>query len=177
MHNPTKNKCSTAPIMVKSFFLIAVVSLVNGESCFLSTKPALVQRSTSRTKLCSRNSSKYINVKNEVTSQDEMALFMPTQNNVIGRRQWFRNLGFASAMNAAAALCADKASMLSTSMANVCDETIQSYRKENKLIHIVGTAHVSSASAVLARNVVKEEKVRPVFVVIGLDWVVLNALN
>lgn len=42
----------------------------------------------------------------------------------------------------------------------ICDPTVESYRRGSNIIHIVGTAHISSASSRLSRDAVKETKVR-----------------
>lgn len=42
----------------------------------------------------------------------------------------------------------------------ICDPAVDSYRKGPNIIHIVGTAHISSVSSRLSRDVVKESKVR-----------------
>ena len=41
----------------------------------------------------------------------------------------------------------------------ICDTTIESYQKGMKEIHLVGTAHISSESSRLSRDVVREIKV------------------
>ena len=42
----------------------------------------------------------------------------------------------------------------------ICDTTIESYQKGMKEIHLVGTAHISSESSRLSRDVVREIKVK-----------------
>jgi hypothetical protein len=42
----------------------------------------------------------------------------------------------------------------------LCDPTVSSWQKDKRTVHIVGTSHISSISADLARNVVREVQVR-----------------
>jgi hypothetical protein len=42
----------------------------------------------------------------------------------------------------------------------LCDPTVSSWRKDERTVHIVGTSHISSISADLAGNVVREVQVR-----------------
>ena len=119
-----------------------------------------VQHTTFVPKHKLRASNHHMEVKNEVETQDDTALLKPTSRILIDRRQWLRNLGFAAGMNsAAAALGIDQSTMPSTTVPEVCDVSVESYRKGNKRIHIVGTAHVSSVSASLAGGLVREVKV------------------
>jgi hypothetical protein len=82
------------------------------------------------------------------------------KQNVVGRRQWFRVLGLSgAAANAAAAFATEAALSEDDISVKVCDKTVESYKKGDRHIHIVGTAHVSSASAALSGGLVKEVKV------------------
>lgn len=85
---------------------------------------------------------------------------LSSQNSVIGRRRWIRDL-IVSAVSTSISANADGTSKVAGSpiKAAVCDGTVESYRKGSKQIHVIGTAHVSSISAQLAGSVVKEIKV------------------
>jgi hypothetical protein len=133
---------------------ILALPVVLAEPCFLCTTPAFVPKVVASPKLRA-----YKHKEDNTASQEDMELLK--SNNVIGRRQLIRDIGFAAAavMHSTAAIGAEKTTMTSNTVANVCDATVESYRKGNKRIHIVGTAHVSSVSAALAGNLVREVKV------------------
>lgn len=141
--------------MTMLWIMVALLSLVLAEPCFVCTKPAFVPKVVARSKLRAFKHKEG----DKAAIQEDMEPLKP--NNVIGRRQLIRDIGFAAtAMNSAAALGSEQKTMTSNTGANVCDSTVESYRKGNKRIHLVGTAHVSSVSANLAGNLVKEVKVR-----------------
>jgi pheromone shutdown protein TraB len=97
---------------------------------------------------------------------------------LLGRRRWIRDMIIfgSSSITAARGASASTATAISSpspsntyisSPSILCNPTIESYRKGSNKIHIIGTAHVSSASATLAGEVVKE--IQPTAVFIELD--------
>jgi len=102
------------------------------------------------------------------------------------RRQWIeRTLAAAlAATTTAAKLCPSSASAdtfdsflvsatgqslsRSSVRSSLCDPTVSSFRRGSRVVHIVGTAHISSMSAKLAGNVVKEVKPDAVYVELDL---------
>ncbi len=86
-----------------------------------------------------------------------------TKNNFIGRRKWIIDGIITSASSIgtihAQALQTSEGLFPPQRSSALCDQTIECYRKGNKKIFIVGTAHVSSISAQLSGDVVKEVKV------------------
>jgi pheromone shutdown protein TraB len=99
---------------------------------------------------------------------------------LLGRRRWIRDMivfGSSSIAAARGASASTATAISSPSPSNtyitsspsilLCDPTIESYRKGSNKIHIIGTAHVSSASATLAGEVVKE--IQPTAVFLELD--------
>jgi hypothetical protein len=83
------------------------------------------------------------------------------------RRQWLA--GVTSAAIGGAASCfvvptapADAVELVSS--ASVCDPGVSVWKKDGRLVYILGTAHISSASADLAGNLVKEIHPNGVFV-------------
>jgi hypothetical protein len=121
-----------------------------------------------------------INNRGEEFAVSSLESINEENSDALGRRRWIRDmLVFGS--NAIAARSASASTGTSSSdtyttsdspsagvflpsNAATCGPTIDSYRKGSFKIHIVGTAHVSSASAELAGAVVKERRPRAVFV-------------
>ena len=74
----------------------------------------------------------------------------------------------SSAFGNLAARASEQTSLLTDSALNnavnkspraICDPTVESYKKGTNVIHIVGTAHISSVSSRLSGAVVREMKV------------------
>lgn len=98
---------------------------------------------------------------------------------LLGRRRWIRDMIIFGSSSIAAARGASASTVtaisspspgntyITSSPSILCNPTIESYRKGSNKIHIIGTAHVSSASATLAGEVVKE--IQPTAVFIELD--------
>ena len=98
---------------------------------------------------------------NSVGIENELAYGTPRCRFASGRRQWLRTTAFSVAANSAAAVIGidlDSPTMPHNAD-KICEPTVESYRKKDKHIHILGTSHVSSASAELAGDLVKEVKV------------------
>ena len=82
----------------------------------------------------------------------------------IGRRKWLRGMILAPVLKSIAAH-ADVSSPSTVTVDRavpklaICDPTVESYRKGSKVIHIIGTAHISSLSAALSKEVVRETRV------------------
>lgn len=82
----------------------------------------------------------------------------------IGRRKWLRGMILTPVLksNAAHANVSSPTIIMAERAVpklSICDPTIESYRKGSKVIHIIGTAHISSLSAALSKEVVKETRV------------------
>lgn len=94
---------------------------------------------------------------------------------LVGRRRWIRDMIMFGSSSIAAARGASASTAISSPSNTyitspsmlLCDPTIESYHKGTNKIHIIGTAHVSSASATLVGEVVKE--IQPTAVFIELD--------
>jgi hypothetical protein len=141
---------------MKLVLFIIILLSVRAEPCFIFDRKAF-----SKQKVASSSRSK-VHLSNHDGEEVTDAASLMKQN-VVGRRQWFRVLGLSgAAANAAAAFATEAATMLSAEddvSVKVCDKTVESYKKGGRHIHIVGTAHVSSASAALSGGLVKEVKV------------------
>lgn len=112
----------------------------------------------------------------ENESEARLAAIDETNNNVIGRRQLFlRGMIFSSAFKGVAAHAQESTALLPVTSSNravksaICDPTVESYRKGASEIHIVGTAHISSISARLSREVVREARPEAVFIELDLQ--------
>jgi pheromone shutdown protein TraB len=88
---------------------------------------------------------------------------------VVSRRKWLVSTGSTVATAVAVAgfvsqspQSAQAATLVSTK--SVCDPGVSAWKKGNRLVYILGTAHISSASAVLAGNLVKDIHPNGVFV-------------
>lgn len=95
-------------------------------------------------------------------------------NKFVGRRQWIIDgiITVASSITTfpTHSIPTSEGLLLPQRSSAVCDQTIECYRKGNKEIFIVGTAHVSSVSAQLSGDVVKETKV-------CLSWISFDLLT
>lgn len=98
------------------------------------------------------------------------------------RRQWLRDAmgsSAATACSAAALLrpasanaaASASAAPLVVSTAATCDPTVSCWTRDNRLVYILGTAHISSASADLAGQLVKDAHPDAVFVELDLKRV------
>ena len=113
----------------------------------------------------------------ENESEARLAAIDETNNNVIGRRQLFlRGMLFSSAFKGVAAHAQESTALLPAVASSnravksaICDPTVESYRKGASEIHIVGTAHISSISARLSREVVREARPEAVFIELDLQ--------
>lgn len=143
--------------MFELLALVKALWLVPAKSCFICTKT--VPRAAASPKLCESSgpNMEEQHSHNCVGIEDELAWC----RYVSGRRQWFRETAVFAIANPAAVsgIDIDSSTVPNNAAAKVCEPTVESYRKRNKRIHIVGTAHVSSASAELAGDLVKEIKV------------------
>lgn len=140
---------------MKLVLFMTILLSVRAEPCFIFDRKAFSKR-----KAASSSRSKFHLSNHDGEEVTDAASLM--KQNVVGRRQWFRVLGLSgAAANAAAAFATKAATMLSEDdvSVKVCDKTVESYKKGDRHIHIVGTAHVSSASAALSGGLVKEVKV------------------
>jgi hypothetical protein len=138
---------------MKLVLFIIILLSVRAEPCFIFDRKAF-----SKQKVASSSRSK-VHLSNHDGEEVTDAASLMKQN-VVGRRQWFRVLGLSgAAANAAAAFATEAALSEDDISVKVCDKTVESYKKGGRHIHIVGTAHVSSASAALSGGLVKEVKV------------------
>jgi len=97
-----------------------------------------------------------------------------TYDEITTRRQWATKS--ASAASALALLSNPQASVASTAIApqnksvpsssSLCDASVSTFRNpnNNRIVHILGTAHISSSSADVAGSLVREVKPQAVFV-------------
>jgi TraB/PrgY/gumN family len=86
-------------------------------------------------------------------------------NERTSRRQWLESFASTVATVAGVSLApqsSQAATLVSTKA--VCDPGVSVWRQGNRLVYILGTAHISSASAVLAGNLVKDIHPKGVFV-------------
>jgi len=148
----------------KLLTLCNVFGVGRAEPCFISAKKTFLKptvillQEKDRSSLIGITDDPGGEVTNEFRINDDSSSRM-RKSGTLGRRQLFRDLGISVA-TASAAAHADYSTMIPESaVKSICDPTVESYRKGSSQIHIVGTAHVSSASAVLAGNAVKEVKV------------------
>jgi hypothetical protein len=63
-------------------------------------------------------------------------------------------------MVAKAAIATEPQQQAAVSTSWLCDPAVSSWKKQGRTVHIVGTAHISSVSADLAGNIVREVQVR-----------------
>eukprot|EP00580_Thalassiosira_gravida_P017212 CAMPEP_0201661104 /NCGR_PEP_ID=MMETSP0494-20130426/3559_1 /ASSEMBLY_ACC=CAM_ASM_000839 /TAXON_ID=420259 /ORGANISM="Thalassiosira gravida, Strain GMp14c1" /LENGTH=319 /DNA_ID=CAMNT_0048139127 /DNA_START=749 /DNA_END=1705 /DNA_ORIENTATION=- len=99
--------------------------------------------------------------------------------NLVGRRQWLHGVVVSSAVKSIAAHAEDSSLLPGITFATsgdnaaiksaICDSTVESYRKGSKQIHIIGTSHISSVSAQLSREAVRETKPDAVFIELDLQ--------
>jgi hypothetical protein len=138
---------------MKLVLFMTILLSVRAEPCFIFDRKAFSKR-----KVASSSRSKFHLFNHDGEEVTDAASLM--KQNVVGRRQWFRVLGLSgAAANAAAAFATEAALSEDDISVKVCDKTVESYKKGDRHIHIVGTAHVSSASAALSGGLVKEVKV------------------
>mmetsp|Transcript_4123 Transcript_4123/g.11899 ORF Transcript_4123/g.11899 Transcript_4123/m.11899 type:complete len:417 (-) Transcript_4123:64-1314(-) len=79
------------------------------------------------------------------------------------RRQWLAGMASAAVgVWSVPSLPAQAASLVSTT--SVCDPSVSVWKKDGRLVYLLGTAHISSASAQLAGELVKDVHPRGVFV-------------
>ena len=76
--------------------------------------------------------------------------------NCIGRRQLLHGILLSPVVFKSIATYADDPLVSKA----ICNPTNESYKKGMKQIHLVGTAHISSESSRLSRDVVRETKVK-----------------
>jgi hypothetical protein len=148
--------------MFKLYVLCTALFFKHVEPCFLFAKSAFLR--PPRTPQDATKSGMFGITKDEEGEPNQynrnISIDKILNSKVIGRRQLFRDLGVSavasiiSAANAHSTMVPEK-----TARSSVCDPTVESYRKGSKQIHIVGTAHVSSLSALLSGSVVKEVQV------------------
>ncbi|KAL3786739.1 hypothetical protein HJC23_005302 [Cyclotella cryptica] len=142
------------------------------EPCFLFTKktflkPTVQDRSSL---LIGITEDAGVEVTNESTATNCDSLSRMKESDIIGRRKLFWELGISATTASAAAAFADFSTIVPAPVINsICDPTVESYRRGSSQIHIVGTAHVSSASAALAGNAVKEVKPDGIFLELDIQ--------
>lgn len=82
------------------------------------------------------------------------------------RREWLKQTAATAFATTAASILppstANAASLVSTTA--VCDPGVSVWQKDGRLVYLLGTAHISSASAVLAGNLVQDIQPKGVFV-------------
>lgn len=157
------------------FILCYVFCVGRAEPCFLSAKKTFLKptvilfQEKDRSSLIGITDDLGSEVTNELRTEDDSSTRM-RKSGTVGRRQLFWDLGISVAAASAAAHADDSSMIPVPSVKSICDPTVESYRKGSSQIHIVGTAHVSSASAVLAGNAVKEVKVCYGLIIFFLKW-------
>jgi hypothetical protein len=129
----------------------------------------------SSTPLCLASSSSGDSSASSITQQQRV----PSSSSYIAlsRREWF--WGVSSAAAAAVALPPSAMAATTTlsrppalvSTAAVCDPTVSVWERGNRIIYLLGTAHVSSASAQLAGQLVRDVHPEGVFVELDLKRV------
>jgi len=85
----------------------------------------------------------------------------------ISRRQWFaQSIGSAAIATVGTSMSPQKSNAEATVVSTqaVCDPGVSVWRKDSRLVYLLGTAHISSASAVLAGDLVKDIHPKGVFV-------------
>ena len=89
------------------------------------------------------------------------------------RRQWFQNVLATTTATATAGtfLCASSSSPavanaadIPTNIKSICDPTVSIWKKDSRVVYLLGTAHISEASAELAGTLVRDIHPKGVFV-------------
>lgn len=150
--------------MFKLLILCHALCDGNAEPCFLFAKKTFLKptvilfQEKDRPSLIGITDDPGGEVTNEYRINDDSTSRL-RKSGIVGRRQLFWDLGISVATASTAAYADYSTIIPEPAVKSICDPTIESFRKGSSQIHIVGTAHVSSASAVLAGNAVKEVKV------------------
>ena len=92
-------------------------------------------------------------------------------SSLVSRRQWLTRLTSATTASIVGVSLlnppqpSQAATLVSTKA--VCDPSVSAWKKDNRLVYLLGTAHISSASAVLAGDLVRD--IHPTGVFVELD--------
>ena len=92
-------------------------------------------------------------------------------SSLVSRRQWLTRLTSATTASIVGVSLlnppqpSQAATLVSTKA--VCDPSVSAWKKDNRLVYLLGTAHISSASAVLAGDLVRD--IHPSGVFVELD--------
>ena len=94
------------------------------------------------------------------------------ETSLVSRREWWTRLTSAttaSIVGGSLLLVSPQSSRAATLVSTkaVCDPGVSAWKKDNRLVYLLGTAHISSASAVLAGDLVRD--IHPTGVFVELD--------
>ena len=88
----------------------------------------------------------------------------PTDCEGSSRRQWLGSTAMVAASFAGLAPLPSHAEATLVSSKSVCDATVSTWKKDGRLIYLLGTAHISSISAELAAKLVQDTVPKGVFI-------------
>mmetsp|Transcript_22626 Transcript_22626/g.53400 ORF Transcript_22626/g.53400 Transcript_22626/m.53400 type:complete len:427 (+) Transcript_22626:88-1368(+) len=100
------------------------------------------------------------------TDSDEFEYLLPENSSSSSRRRWLGNLCGTAAAAVGVVSTTSLPSWASSvvSSASVCDPTVSVWSKDGRIIYLLGTAHISSTSAALAGQLVRDTNPNGVFI-------------
>ncbi len=139
--------------------LVAVVLfLLHEESTAWTTRSASRSNSRTQSRLSLSND---VNENNDMQFIDCDSMSMPEGSS---RRHWLGSTAMLAASFAGLAPLPSHAEATLVSSKSVCDATVSTWSKNGRIIYLLGTAHISSTSAELAGNLVKDVNPKGVFI-------------